>query len=78
MASKPVTEFLRAGDVVKLPYTGMHGACKTVHFLYRIDKVDHDVYAWIVEAAPAPAEHDTALLSALRAFRLTLSEAARP
>ena len=30
---------------------------------------DQDLYAWIVGAEPVPPEHDTPLMSRLRAFR---------
>lgn len=29
---------------------------------------DHDLYAWIIETQPTPAEHDTPLLAKLRVF----------
>ena len=35
-----------------------------------LDLPDHDVYAWIVGADPAPPEHDTSLLARIRAFQL--------
>ena len=30
---------------------------------------DHDIYAWITQALPVPANYDTPLLERLRAFR---------
>ena len=33
-----------------------------------LEAQDQDVYAWILGAQPAPAEHDHALLAQLRAF----------
>ena len=29
---------------------------------------DHDLYAWIIETKPTPAEHDTPLMARLRVF----------
>ncbi len=34
-----------------------------------LDAPDQDVYAWITGASPAPPEHDTPTLAALRAYR---------
>jgi len=30
---------------------------------------DHDIYAWIKQSSPVPANHDTPLLKRLRAFK---------
>ena len=30
---------------------------------------DHDIYAWIIETLPVPANYDTPLLERLRAYR---------
>jgi antitoxin CptB len=37
-----------------------------------LDAPDQDVYLWITEEAPAPVEHDTPTLAAIRAFRFEL------
>ena len=29
---------------------------------------DHELYAWIIETKPTPAEHDTSLMTKIRAF----------
>ena len=29
---------------------------------------DHELYAWIIETRPTPAEHETALMAKIRAF----------
>ena len=29
---------------------------------------DHEIYSWIIETAPTPAEYETALMARLRAF----------
>lgn len=29
---------------------------------------DHELYSWIIETAPTPAEHDTPLMARIRAF----------
>jgi antitoxin CptB len=39
-----------------------------------LEAQDQDVYAWITEQAPAPAEHDTATLAMIRAFRFELTQ----
>ncbi|MFT3726797.1 MAG: succinate dehydrogenase assembly factor 2 [Terricaulis sp.] len=39
-----------------------------------LDAPDHDLFAWIMEAAEAPAEFQTGTLRALQEFRLTLSD----
>lgn len=41
-----------------------------------LDAQDQDVYAWITDQAPAPAEHDTPTLALIRAFRFELSRPA--
>jgi antitoxin CptB len=33
-----------------------------------LEQPDHEIYAWIVGAAPTPSEFDTAVLARLRAF----------
>ncbi len=37
-----------------------------------LDAPDQEVYLWITEQAPAPAEYDTPTLARLRAFRTEL------
>ena len=39
-----------------------------------LEAQDQDVYAWITEQAPAPAEHDTQTLALIRAFRFELTQ----
>lgn len=41
-----------------------------------LDAPDQDVYGWITEEAPAPAEHDTPTLALIRAFRFELNRPA--
>ena len=43
------------------------GAVGLEQFERLLDENDHDVYAWIVGAAPAPAEFDNEVMAALRA-----------
>ena len=38
-----------------------------------LDAPDQDVFAWITEQAPAPAEYDTPTLALIRAFRFELN-----
>lgn len=39
-----------------------------------LDAPDQEVYEWITEQAPAPAEHDTPTLAQIRAFRFELTK----
>ncbi|QGZ95122.1 FAD assembly factor SdhE [Terricaulis silvestris] len=41
-----------------------------------LDASDQDVYEWITEQAPAPAEHNTPTLALIRAFRFEMSKPA--
>jgi antitoxin CptB len=41
-----------------------------------LDATDQDVYDWITEQAPAPADHDTPTLALIRAFRFEMSKPA--
>jgi len=39
-----------------------------------LDAPDQEVFAWITEQEPAPAEHDTPTLALIRAFRFELTQ----
>lgn len=39
-----------------------------------LEAPDQEVYDWITEQAPAPAEFDTPTLARIRAFRLTIAD----
>jgi antitoxin CptB len=39
-----------------------------------LEAPDQDVYDWITEQAPAPAEFDTPTLALIRAYRLTMAD----
>jgi antitoxin CptB len=39
-----------------------------------LEAPDHDVYAWVTGAAPAPPPHDTPLLARLRVFEVCNSD----
>lgn len=39
-----------------------------------LDAPDQDVYDWITERAPVPAEHDTPTLALIRAFRFQVAK----
>ncbi len=41
-----------------------------------LDAPDQEVYDWITEQAPAPAEYDTPTLALIRAFRIEMSDRA--
>ncbi|MGE0742610.1 MAG: succinate dehydrogenase assembly factor 2 [Hyphomonadaceae bacterium] len=38
-----------------------------------LEAPDQDVYEWLTEQAPAPAEHDTPTLALIRAFRFEMN-----
>jgi antitoxin CptB len=38
-----------------------------------LDAPDQDVFAWITDQAPAPADYETKTLALIRAFRLELT-----
>ncbi len=38
-----------------------------------LDAPDQDVFAWITDQAPAPADYETETLALIRAFRLELT-----
>lgn len=39
-----------------------------------LDAPDQDVFAWITDQAPAPAEYETETLALIRAFRFELNQ----
>lgn len=39
-----------------------------------LDAPDQDVFAWITDQAPAPAEYETPTLALIRAFRFELNQ----
>ena len=43
-----------------------------------LDASDHDVYAWVTEAADAPVEYDTPTLALIRRFRPEIASKPRP
>ena len=43
-----------------------------------LDAPDHEVYAWITEAAAAPSDHDTPTLALIRSFRPEIAANPRP
>lgn len=38
-----------------------------------LDAPDQEVYEWVTEQAPAPRDHDTPVLAAIRVFRLKMT-----
>ena len=61
----------READLILGPFADAHAAAMTPAELAQFERLleqnDHDVYAWIVGAAPVPAEFDDTLLADLRA-----------
>lgn len=61
----------READLILGPFADARAASMSAaefaQFERLLEQNDHDLYAWIVGAAPAPAEFDDALLADLRA-----------
>jgi antitoxin CptB len=49
-------------------------AAGLAEFELLLEAPDQDVYDWITEQAPAPAEFDTPTLALIRAYRLTMAD----
>lgn len=62
----------READLILGPFADSHASKLTQEeveaFEVLLDLPDHDVYAWIVGAAPAPPAYDTGVLALIRAF----------
>ena len=63
----------READLILGPFADSHAQTLTEAeveaFERLLDLPDHDVYAWIVGAAPAPPQHATALLAKIADFQ---------
>jgi antitoxin CptB len=63
----------READLILGPFADRHAPTMSNLELDAFERLlqqdDHDIYAWIMGAAPAPAAFDDALMAALRAFR---------
>ena len=55
------------GGFAKAHMDGLTDA-EVVQFEDLLDAKDHDIYAWIMQTLPVPANYDTAVLERLRAF----------
>ncbi|OYX56906.1 MAG: hypothetical protein B7Y86_09165 [Brevundimonas subvibrioides] len=63
----------READLVLGPFMEREGATLSDDELDALEALlaednDHDLYAWIIETRPTPAEHDTPLMMKLRVF----------
>ena len=63
----------READLVLGPFAERVGPTLSDHELTDFEALlaeddDHRLYAWIIGTEPAPAEHETALMSKIRAF----------
>jgi len=63
----------READLILGPFADRHvsswGAAELDWFERLLEQPDQDVYAWILERQPTPAEFDGPLMSQLKAFR---------
>lgn len=63
----------READLVLGPFVEREGAALSDAELDQLEALlaqddDHELYAWIMETKPTPAEHDTTLMTKVRAF----------
>lgn len=63
----------READLVLGPFMEREGAALSDAELDQLEALlgqddDHELYAWIIETKPTPAEHDTTLMNKIRAF----------
>lgn len=65
--------FLEA-DLILGPFATRHVAALTAaeldEFEHLLDQPDQDLYGWIIERTPTPAEFDKPLMARIRDFRL--------
>ena len=63
----------READLILGPFADAHvgglDAAAMDEFEVLLDQPDHDLYAWIIGQAEAPAAHDGAVLALIRQFR---------
>jgi len=68
----------READLILGPFADKHVASFTPEELDVFERLlevpDQDLYAWITEREPAPAEWDTDLLRRIKAFRFELND----
>lgn len=66
----------KEADLILSGFARTHGPELTqdeiVMFEDLLGAKDHDIYAWITQTLPVPANYDTHLLERLRAFRPSL------
>ncbi len=68
----------READLILGPFADKHCAelseAELTAFEALLQQDDQDVYGWIIDTHPIPAEFNTSLMNRLRAFRLSLNE----
>lgn len=72
----------READLILGPFADNHAQDMTGDELDELERLmdqpDQDLYDWIVERAPAPAEFDGPMLNRIRAFRFKAHQAQGP
>ena len=67
---------IREADLILGPFADAHVASFTADQLDRFERLlevpDTDLYGWIIEREPTPAEYDDEIMSAIKAFRYNL------
>jgi antitoxin CptB len=68
----------READLILGPFADSHAHSLTPDeldlFEILLEQPDHDLYEWIMERAPVPAEFDGSLLNQIKAFRFKVHE----
>lgn len=63
----------READLILGPFADLHVSTLSPDeldwFEVLLEQPDHDLYGWILERAPTPAEFDVPLMNKLKAFR---------
>jgi antitoxin CptB len=69
----------READLILGPFTDKHAADLSAEdldaFETLLDEADQDIYEWIVEKTPTPAEFQTPIMAKLKKFRFDAFEA---
>lgn len=63
----------KEADLILGGFARLHGPDLTQEEIVMFEDLlaakDHDIYAWVTQSLPVPANYDTPLLERLRAFR---------
>jgi len=72
----------READLILGSFADIHGQSlsegEMAQFERLLEESDHDIYAWILGAAPTPAAFDDGLMARLKAFAPPLPGGAAP